>query len=110
MPKQQPTVPKLALEKTKTYEQRQAQRQNQSKQSNNAAQQNSDSQGTAVEEEIKEAEVEENKAEEPRLETATAANEVEQQINQMVIQHEPGKLDLAFEQALEAPKAIDNIQ
>ena len=57
---------------------------------------------TAVveEEEIKEAAVEETKAEEPRLETA---NEVDHQIEQMVIQHEPGKLDLAFEQALEAP-------
>jgi hypothetical protein len=27
----------------------------------------------------------------------------------MVIKHEPGKLDLAFEQALEAHKAVDNI-
>ena len=64
---------------------------------------------TAVveEEEIKEAAVEETKAEEPRLETA---NEVDHQIEQMVIQHEPGKLDLAFEQALEAPQAVDNIQ
>ena len=60
-----------------------------------------------VEEEIKEAVVEDSKAEEPRVETA---NEVDQQIEQMVIQHEPGKLDLAFEQALEAPKAVDNIQ
>ena len=62
-----------------------------------------------VEEEIKEAAVEESKVEEPQLGTINA-NEVEQQIDQMVIQHEPGKLDLAFEQALEAPKAIDNIQ
>ena len=27
----------------------------------------------------------------------------------MVIKHEPGKLDLAFEQAIEAHKAVDNI-
>ena len=62
-----------------------------------------------IEEEIKEAAVEESKVEEPTLGT-TNANEVDQQIEKMVIQHEPGKLDLAFEQALEAPKAIDNIQ
>lgn len=36
-------------------------------------------------------------------------DEVEKQINLMEIKHEPGKLDLAFEQAVEQHKAVDNI-
>ena len=51
---------------------------------------------------------EEKKTEIEVVKEETAA-EVDAQINQMEIKHEPGKLDLAFEQALEAHQAVDNI-
>ena len=63
---------------------------------------------TVMREEIKELEIQENQGEEKEGPQAEA-KEVEQQINLMAIKHEPGKLDLAYEQAIDAQKAVDNI-
>lgn len=37
------------------------------------------------------------------------AEQVDAQINHLEIKHEPGKLDLAYEQALVAKAAVNNI-